>query len=950
MFSLIGGVNGKRRISHIPWKVKPLPEKIERDPTPLMRQYLSIKKAHPDCLLFYRMGDFYEMFFEDAEVASRELDITLTARDKGPYGGKIPLAGIPYHALENYLPRLVKKGYRVAIAEQVEDPRKAKGIVKREVVRIVTPGTLIADRSTQESGNTFLSSIIRSVSEGEEDEALVEDRGPSQGKVILPRAAYGIAHLDITTGDFFTTQIPDTSSFQGLVSELLKFSSAEIILPSSLNDKAAFVRELKLQVGGSVVVTPFPDHHFLDTYSDTLLKEQFGVMSLEGLGLADTPLASSAAGGALAYAREHQMCDLSHIRGISTYRDSQYMVLDSTTLRNLEVIRSWRDGSTKGTLLDVLGHTKTAMGGRLLRNWIQHPLMDTGLIRERQGGVQLLFNDLFLRSDLKDELKGVQDLERLLMRLSMNRGSARDLIGLKCSLEGAGRLKEKLGSADGLGSSSLLSRCQDRLDPVQPLIDLIEGAVVDEPPLSTREGGMIREGYSPDLDEILSASRDSKEWLKRFEESEKARTGIRSLKVRFNNVFGYYIEVTRSNLHNVPSEYIRKQTLANGERFITQELKERETIILNAKDRMSELEIEIFNGLKQQVLSHMETVQTTAHSVAVIDVLIDLAEVAARRNYVRPTVTKGGSITIVDGRHPVIEDRVEWGFVPNDTELNGEERRFMILTGPNMAGKSTYMRQVALIAIMAQMGSFVPASKAELMTVDRIFTRVGASDDLVRGQSTFMVEMLELANILNSATSSSLVLLDEIGRGTSTFDGLSIAWAVTEYISDRERIGSNAIFATHYHHLTELEEALEGVFNMHMAVAENDAGITFLRKVRGGPASGSYGVEVARLAGIPDEVVQRAREVLERIEKSDVLEGRAESIISGENDTIESIREMPRKRSAQMVLFPTREMIESQGDDPVLEELRNIDPNNLTPLQALEALYRLHKRLQERER
>ncbi|MEA3558485.1 MAG: DNA mismatch repair protein MutS, partial [Candidatus Thermoplasmatota archaeon] len=860
-----------------------IPDIEEKDLTPLMRQYLAIKKQHPDTILFYRMGDFYEMFFDDAEVGARELDITLTARDKGPYGGKIPLAGIPYHALDSYLPKMVKKGYKVAIAEQVEDPKKAKGIVKREVVRIVTPGTLLMPQGYEEKGNTYLSALVREVSkESKEDLPMAEDKGPSQEKIVLPKASYGLAHLDISTGDFFTTEIRDNSPFQTMISELLKFSPAEIVVPASLSEKKEFMTEVRIHLGEQCAVTSFPDHHFLETYSEKLLKEQFKVVSIEGLGLQDNPLAVSSAGGVLAYARENQMCDLAHIRNLRTYTGSEFMILDSTTLRNLEVIRSFRDGSTKGTLLEVLDHTRTAMGSRMLRNWVQQPLMDVSSIQRRLDAVETLFNDLFLRSDLKEALKRITDIERIVMRLTLKRGSARDLNSLRGSLEASSDLRELLDGSDSAASCDLLGEMASSIADLSELSELVASAVVENPPLSTRDGGMIKQGYSGKLDEISSAARDSKEWLKGFETREKKRLGIRSLKVKHNNVFGYYIEVTRSNLHLVPEDYIRKQTLVNAERYITPELKEKESIILNSQERMSEMEIGIFEEIVATVLSRSGEILGTARSVASLDVLSTLSEIASRKNYTRPGIDQGRGIELIGSRHPVIEDRVEWGFVPNDLSLDGSANRFMVLTGPNMAGKSTYMRQVALIVIMAQMGSFVPAENAKIGLVDRIFTRVGASDDIARGQSTFMVEMLELGNILNSATERSLVLLDEIGRGTSTFDGLSIAWAVTEFISDREKIGCNAIFATHYHHLTELESSLEGVVNYSMAVKDDRNGITFLRKVRKGPASRSYGVEVADLAGLPSEVVERARELLERIEKEDVLEGRTQAIATGE--------------------------------------------------------------------
>ena len=922
-----------------------VPDIEEKDLTPLMRQYLAIKKQHPDKLLMYRMGDFYELFFEDAEIASRELDIVLTARDKGPYGGKIPLAGVPYHAIDNYLPKLVKKGYKVAVAEQVEDPRKAKGIVKREVVQIVTPGTLMLPEGTEKRSNTYLAAVIRKVSEeGGGDIQTSGVRGTSEQRIVLPRASYGVAHLDITTGDFHATEITGKETFQRLVSELMKFQSEEIVIPDSLASKEDFMQELRLQLGDDRPITSFADHHFLETYASTLLKEQFRIVSLDGMGLGEMPLAMGAAGAVLAYARENQMTDLQHVKGVKVYSGSEYMVLDPTTLRNLEVLRSYRDGSVKGTLLEVLDRTRTPMGSRLMRNWIQQPLMDVDLIGRRQDAVEALYDDLFLRSDIKESLRKVPDMERSLMRLSLGRGSARDLNAIGKALESAEELKNVLEGSKTPGRSSLLREISEELGGGGDIIELISSAVVDDPPLSIREGGMIREGYSPELDELAEAAKDSRQWLKGFEKSERKRTGIRSLKVRFNNVFGYYIEVTKANLEMVPEEYIRKQTLVNSERFITPELKEKEALILNAQERRSRLELSIFEDLRNRVLESSGRIQTIAAALARLDVVSTISEVSARKNYRRPRVDTGKRIHIKGSRHPVIEEKADWGFVPNDIRLDNESHRFIILTGPNMAGKSTYMRQAALNVIMAQMGSFIPADEATIGVVDRIFTRVGASDDIVRGQSTFMVEMLELANILNSATAGSLVLLDEIGRGTSTFDGLAIAWAATEFIADMEKIGAKTIFATHYHHLTGLEGELEGVVNYSMAVKEGPEGITFLRKVRRGPASRSYGVEVAGLAGIPPEVVERAREILGKLESEDPLEGRAVAVDSKEGSVPVS-RRGKGGGPLQMVLFPTEEMLSSEDEHPVLSELSRMDPNNMSPLQALEALYKLKKEL-----
>lgn len=913
--------------------------------TPLMRQYLSIKKQHPDKLVMYRMGDFYELFFEDAEIASRDLEITLTARDKALDGeGRIPLAGVPYHALDNYLPRLVRKGHKVVIVEQVEDPKKAKGIVKREVVRIVTPGTLLMPEGAQESSNTYLASIVRKVMEDRsQDMPLSDSKGLTEERVVLPNASYGVAHLDISTGDFSCTEVSGEAPFQRLISELMKFQASEVILPLSLSKQDDLVSELKAHLGEGVCITPFPDHFFLGTQTEAILKEQFGVVSIDGLGLSPKPLAQAASGAVLAYARENQLCSLGHIRGLKVYSSSEFLVLDSTTLKNLEVVRSSRDGSVKGTLLDVLDRTRTAMGSRLIRSWLQQPLMEKAAIDLRLDAVSALASDLFLRSDIGEALRRVTDIERTVMRLSTNRGSARDLVSLAGALEASIAVRSLMEASPTIGKSELLKGLVSGIQDLGRTVSLIGSAIVDTPPLSTTEGGMFRKGHSAELDEISNASSSAKEWLRDFESSERDRTGIRTLKVKYTGVFGYFIEVTQSYLGQVPPDYIRKQTVANAERFITPELKEKESLILNSEERSSKLEKELFEELVGTILKDGEAIQSTARSLGALDVLLSLAETAATRNYIRPIIDGSRTISLVRSRHPVIEDRVEWGFVPNDVLLDGEGQRFMLLTGPNMAGKSTFMRQVALCVIMAQMGSFVPAASARIGLVDRIFTRVGASDDLVKGRSTFMVEMLELANIMNGATPRSLVILDEIGRGTSTYDGLSIAWAVVEHISDRRSLGCNTIFATHYHHLTELEGALEGVMNFSMAVKEDDKGITFLRKVRKGPASRSYGIEVASLAGIPPSVVERAREVLKEMEGRYGLEsgnGRPPQPPAPERgpDT--------RTRAVQMVLFPTEEMLASRADDPLRDDLEKLDINNLTPLQAMEALYRLKKRAQ----
>ena len=909
----------------------------ERDLTPLMKQYMRIKEKHKDAILLYRMGDFYEMFFEDAEIGSRALDITLTARDKGPYGGKIPLAGIPYHALDAYLPRLVRQGHKVVIVEQTEDPKKAKGIVKRDVVQIVTPGTMVLPEKQQEKGNTFLSALMWRPHEGVGSEDVVAgDRGLTQEKVVIPPADYGLAHIDVSTGDFSATEITGDGAFSRTVSELLNYGSVEVIIPDSMSKREGLVKELRTQLGEGAVVTSFPDHNFMRSFCEDMLKSQLSVVSLEGFGLCERELAIGCAGAVLAYARENQMCDLGHIGSIRYRGGSEGMVLDATTIRNLEVLKNSRDHSLRGTLLELLDQTRTAMGSRAMRSWMQHPLTDVERIDERLDAVSVLSRDLFLRSDIKDALGKVSDLDRILMRLSTGRGCARDLISLKGSLEGISELKRHLAQ-DAVKGSALLARLGEELDPLEDVLSLIDIAIKEDPPLSIKEGGMIRPGYSPELDEVSRSASGAREWLKSFEDSERNRTGIRSLKVKFNNVFGYFIEVTKANLELVPPEYMRKQTISNGERFITPDLKEKESLILNADERIAEIERGIFEEVVGTVLKSSSGIQKNARAASALDVINSLSDISQRKNYVRPIITEGKGIRIEGGRHPVIEDRVPWGFVPNDAVLSPEDGHLMILTGPNMAGKSTYMRQVALIAIMAQMGCYVPARSATIGVIDRIFTRVGASDDLSRGQSTFMVEMLELAGIINGATERSLILLDEIGRGTSTYDGMALAWAVVEHLASPEGQKALTLFATHYHQLTSLEGELEGVVNYQMSVAEDEKGITFLRKVARGAASRSYGIDVAKLAGVPPSIVERAREVLSGLESED----------TGAPTIIEPKRADTPARSVQMVLFPTEEMLGAHRSDPVKDELERLDPNNMTPLEALEALYRLRKKLSE---
>jgi len=881
-----------------------------------MKQYRRIKAEYPDTILFFRMGDFYEMFFEDAKIASEELDLTLTTRGKD-FGKDIPLAGIPYHAIEPYLARLVKKGYMVAICEQVEDPKKAKGIVKREVIRVVTPGTLVEESFIQEKGNNFLMSI--SGKEGE---------------------IYGLALIDISTGEFAASEIRGEEK---LLSEVMRFSPAEIIYPPSFGENQRLMGKIKEST--EAYVHPYESNAFGYWSALSLLKEHFRVLNLEGFGLEGKLAAVSAAGGALAYVQENSKRTLSHIRTLNTFSTEDFMVLDSTTVRNLELVRNIRDGGKKGTLFGVLDRTLTPMGSRLLRKFILQPLMDIERTNERLDAVEELVKNGFLREDLREAMTGIRDLERIISRISFGTGGARELVAFRESFRRMPAIRKMLTGAE----SALLRKIGEEISLLLDLISELDRALVDSPPATVREGGFIKDGYHPELDRLREAARHGKSWIASLEEKERRRTGIKSLKIKYNRVFGYFIEVSRANLSLVPQDYIRKQTMANAERFITPELKEMENTILSANERAVALEYEIFQSLREKVGEAVEESQRTARAIGMADALLSLAFAALENGYTRPVLSPGTKIQIKAGRHPVVEQNPDTDFVPNDTLLDCEENQIILITGPNMAGKSTYMRQAALIVIMAQMGSFVPAESAEIGVVDRVFTRVGAFDDLNRGQSTFMVEMVELANILNSATSRSLIILDEIGRGTSTFDGLSIAWAVVDYIHDREKIGARTLFATHYHQLIEQENILKRVKNYHISVLDRKDEIIFLRRIEPGPADKSYGIQVAALAGLPGDVVDRSKKVLEMIEQENRI-------------SVEHL--IPGKRQIQTVLFDgtvlntaaraAEEKLDYKAGIPdklrrVEEELKRIDVMNITPIEALSRLYELKKLVEEKK-
>lgn len=876
--------------------------------TPMMYQYNRIKKDYKDAILFFRMGDFYEMFEEDAKIASKELDLVLTSRDRGK-GKKVPMAGVPHHSAGNYISRLIKKGYKVAICEQVEDPRTAKGLVKREVIKVITPGTIIEEEMLGRENNYLM--------------ALVHENG-----------AFGIAFADISTGDFFATELDGDDARLKLFTEISRFRPAELILPKRLEEDKKLADEIREQ---GVLLSPLEDEIFGQEVAEEQLKEHFKVVSLDGFGLNTLPLAMRASGAIIEYLKETQKNSLRYIETLNVYSISETMILDSTTLRNLEIERNIRDGGAKNTLLDVLDKTVTPMGSRLIRKWLKNPLKDVVEILKRQNAVEEICNDIFLRKELRDELKDIRDIERLNSKVVYGNANAKDLVLLRDSLSVTSRIKGILQNRTL--RSELLSELSSGLDEVIEVVELIERAIVDEPPATLSEGGVIKSGYSEQLDMLRRASREGKQWISGLEEKERRRTGIKSLKVGYNKVFGYYIEVTKAHLRLVPEHYIRKQTLVNAERFVTQELKEKESLVLSADEKSIALEQQIFSELREKIATFSKRIQSTAKAIAQLDVLCSLSDVAVVNNYTKPEINESDTIIIKDGRHPVVEQMLSDAFIPNDAKLDCKDNQLIIITGPNMAGKSTYMRQIALITIMAQIGSFVPASYASIGIVDRIFTRVGAFDDLTRGQSTFMVEMIELANILNSATSRSLILLDEIGRGTSTYDGLSIAWSVAEYIHNKRKIGAKTLFATHYHNLTELGEILEGVTNYHIAIKEDESGIIFLRKVMPGATNRSYGIDVAKLAGLPKEVIERAREVLSALEEENIIE------VEGKKPR-KSRKEIPRKtaRFTQLVLFePTPQT------DPVIEEIKSIDINTITPLEALEKLYELQSKVKGEE-
>ncbi len=864
--------------------------------TPMMQQYLDIKNQHKDKILFFRLGDFYEMFFDDAVLASKELEITLTGRDCG-MSERAPMCGIPYHSAETYIARLIDKNYKVAICEQVEDPALAKGIVRREVVRIITPGTIIDSTMLDEKNNNYLMSLYG------DDKYMA------------------LAYADLSTGEFFCTGI-EASELGNIKNEISRIDPAEVIA----NDYYATEKPLSSFLSAQYPAFNILDRKFFDAEDCARrLKRQFGISALEGYGLSNSHLIRSC-GAILLYLDDIQKVGLSNINSLRNYSISSYMVLDAFTRRNLELAETIRGKQKKGALLSIIDRTSTSMGGRKLKGWLEKPLLSTTEINSRLDGVEELYNDFLKREEIKEYLRSMYDIERLGSRIALGSANAKDLTAFKHSVRNLPYIKSLLSDS----TSTLLNEIHTSLDTLEDLYGYIDRSIHEDPPFSLREGNLIKSGFLAELDEIREASVNGKQWIAQLEQQEKEKTGIKSLKIGFNKVFGYYIDITRSNLASVPDYFIRKQTLSNSERYITPELKKLEDVVLGAEEKLIELEYQTFVTIRNDIAAHIKRIQQTASRLSDLDCICSLAEVSQKNSYVRPVVNHEDKIIIEGGRHPVVE--MQGGdirFVPNDTELDNEDNRMLIITGPNMAGKSTYMRQVALITLMAQIGCFVPASKAVIGVVDRIFTRVGASDDLASGQSTFMVEMSELANIINNATCKSLIILDEIGRGTSTFDGLSIAWSVVEYIADKSRLGAKTLFATHYHELTELEDKVEGAKNYCISVEEKGKDIIFLRRIIRGGANGSYGIHVARLAGLPENILDRSSEILTILEKSEK-----------NNQTNIYIRQRKRKP----VMSELEPNLFNFGRFSLVDELKAVDVSNITPVQAFNILLSLQEK------
>ena len=877
--------------------------------TPMMKQYMQTKEEYKDCILFYRLGDFYEMFFDDALTASKELEITLTGKNCG-LEERAPMCGIPYHAVDSYLNRLVSKGYKVAICEQVEDPKTAKGIVKREVIRVVTPGTNLDTQGLDETKNNYIMCIV-----------YMADR-------------YGLSVADVTTGEYLVTELDSQTK---LMDELYKFMPSEIVCNEAFYMSGLDLDDLKNRL--HMAIYSLEAWYFDDALCRETLQEHFKVASLEGIGLSDYECGMIASGALLKYLEETQKNSLSHMSRLTRYATGNYMVLDSATRRNLELVETLREKQKRGSLLWVLDKTKTAMGARTLRKYVEQPLIDKESIVKRLDAVAELKDNAICREEIREYLNPVYDLERLVGKITYQSANPRDLIAFQSSLSMLPSVKCILKDME----SDLLKEIYEELDPLEELCDLVGRAIQEEPPLAMKEGGIIKDGYNEEVDRLRKAKSEGKNWLADLETKEREKTGIKNLRIRYNKVFGYYLEVTNSFKDLVPDYYTRKQTLANAERYIIPELKELEDTILGAEDKLCALEYELYCEVRNTIAAELTRIQRTAKAVAKLDVIASLALVAERNNYVRPKINEKGVIDIRDGRHPVVEKMIPNDmFIANDTYLDDKKQRISIITGPNMAGKSTYMRQAALIVLMAQLGSFVPASSANIGLVDRIFTRVGASDDLASGQSTFMVEMNEVANILRNATSKSLLILDEIGRGTSTFDGLSIAWAVVEYISNSKLLGAKTLFATHYHELTELEGKISNVNNYCIAVKEKGDDIVFLRKIVKGGADKSYGIQVAKLAGVPDPVINRAKEIVEELVTADITGKVKDIAVQGSETKKKKQKKLDEVDLTQFSLFDTVK------DDDVLNELKELDISHMTPMDAMNKLYQLQNKLRNR--
>ncbi len=877
--------------------------------SPMMQHYLQTKEEYPDCILFYRLGDFYEMFFEDAKIVSRELELTLTGKSCGQEE-RAPMCGVPFHAYESYMNRLVAKGYKVAICEQMEDPKQAKGMVRREVIRVVTPGTNINEQALDEGKNNYIMCIVS-----------LSDQ-------------FGVATADVTTGDFFVTEV---DSKRRLLDEIYKFSPTEVVCNEALFMSGLDIDDLKNRVG--IVLYSLENWYFDDSLCENTLKEHFRVNSLEGLGLADLECGMIASGSLLKYLYETQKNSLEQISAIHPYTTGKFMVLDSSTRRNLELVETLREKAKRGSLLWVLDKTKTAMGARMLRSFVEQPLIEKEEIEGRLDAIEELMQRAIDREELREYLNPVYDLERLLTRITYQSANPRDLTAFKSSI---GMIPHIRGILLELQSKEIQGICED-MDTLEDLYTLIDAAIEEEPPITVREGGIIKDGYHEEIDRLREAKSQGKNWLAELEAKEREKTGIKNLKIKFNKVFGYYLEVTNSFKDLVPDYYTRKQTLTNAERYITPELKEMEDMILGAEDKLVQLEYELFRELREQIAKNVVRIQKTAKALAKIDVFASLALISEQNHYCRPSLNQNGRIDIKNGRHPVVEKMINNDmFIANDTYLDNQKNRISVITGPNMAGKSTYMRQTALIVLMAQIGCFVPAETADIGIVDRIFTRVGASDDLASGQSTFMVEMTEVANILRNATGNSLLILDEIGRGTSTFDGLSIAWAVVEHISNPKLLGAKTLFATHYHELTELEGKLDNVNNYCIAVKEKGDDIVFLRKIVKGGADKSYGIQVAKLAGVPDSVIERAKEIAEELGRHDIVD--FTEILSNKKNSVTK----KKKEHLDEVDLTQMSLFDAVNDNDIIEELKEIDVGNLTPIEALNKLYELQNKIQNR--